>query len=123
MLQKYVWQLRTTLDDRALGPDSQRVVTRGQGYLLRVGPDELDATRFERLLADGRRARAAGRPDAADALRAAVALWRGPALAEFADRSFARADIARLEEMHLAALEERIGVDLDFGRHAEVIAE
>ena len=123
MLQKYVWQLRTTLDDRALDPESQRVVTRGQGYLLRVGPDELDATRFERLLADGRRARAAGRPDAAESLRAAIALWRGPALEEFADRSFARADIARLEEMRLAALEERIGVDLDLGRHAEVIAE
>ena len=123
MLQKYVWQLRTTLDDRALDPASQRVVTRAQGYLLRVGPDELDATRFERLLADGRRASASGRPDAAEALRAAVALWRGPALEEFADRSFARADIARLEEMRLAALEERISVDLDLGRHAEVIAE
>jgi WD40 repeat protein/DNA-binding SARP family transcriptional activator len=123
MLQKYVWQLRTTLDDRALDRDSQRVVTRGQGYLLHVGPDELDATRFERLLADGRRARAAGRPDAAEALRDALALWRGPALEEFADRSFARADIARLEEMRLTALEERISVDLDLGRHAEVIAE
>ncbi len=111
------------MDDRALDAESQRVVTRGQGYLLRVGPDELDATRFERLLADGRRARAAGRPDAADALRAAVALWRGPALEEFADRSFARADIARLEELRLAALEERISVDLDLGRHAQVIAE
>ena len=71
----------------------------------------------------GRRARAAGRPDAAEILRDAVALWRGPALEEFADRSFARADIARLEEMRLAALEERISVDLDLGRHAEVIAE
>jgi WD40 repeat protein/DNA-binding SARP family transcriptional activator len=123
MLQKYVWQLRTTLDDRALDPGSQRVVTRGQGYMLRVGPDELDASRFERLLTDGRRARAAGRPDAAEALRAAVALWRGPALEEFADRSFAEAHIARLEELRLAALEERISVDLDLGRHAEVIAE
>jgi WD40 repeat protein/DNA-binding SARP family transcriptional activator len=123
MLQKYVWQLRTTLNDRAVEVDSQRLVTRGHGYLMRVGPDELDATRFERLLADGRRARAAERPDAAEALRAALAEWRGPALEEFADRSFARADIARLQEMHLAALEERISADMDLGRHAEVIAE
>jgi WD40 repeat protein/DNA-binding SARP family transcriptional activator len=123
MLQKYVSQLRTTLDDRAPGTDGPRIVTRGQGYLLRVGPDELDATRFERLLAEGRRAVAAGRPEAADMLRDAVALWRGPALEEFADRSFARAAIARLEEMRLAASEERIGADLDLGRHADVIAE
>ena len=56
-------------------------------------------------------------------LRDAIALWRGPALEEFADRSFARAEVARLEEMRLAALEERISADLDLGRHAEVIAE
>jgi WD40 repeat protein/DNA-binding SARP family transcriptional activator len=123
MLQKYVSQLRTTLDDRVAGSDGTRLVTRGQGYLLRIDPDELDATRFERLLADGRRARAAGRPEAADRLREAIALWRGPALDEFADRSFARADIARLEEMRLAAIEERINADLDLGRHADVIAE
>ncbi len=123
MLQKYVSQLRTTLDDRGPGSDGQRVVTRGQGYLLRVAPDELDSTKFERLLADGRRARAAGRPEAAEILRDAVALWRGPALEEFADRSFARADLARLEEMRLAALEERISADLDLGRHTDVIAE
>jgi WD40 repeat protein/DNA-binding SARP family transcriptional activator len=123
MLQKYVSQLRTTLDDRASGADGQRIVTRGKGYLLRVGPDELDATRFEQLLADGRRARAAGRPEAAETLREAAALWRGPALEEFADRPFARADIARLEEMRLAAIEERIGADMDLGRHADVVAE
>ncbi len=122
MLQKYVWQLRTTLNDRGLGIDS-RVVTRGQGYLLRVGPDELDSIRFERLLADGRRARAAGRADAAEVLWAALAQWRGRALEEFADRSFAQADIARLQEMRLSALEERISADIDLGRHAEVIAE
>ncbi len=123
MLQKYVWQLRTTLDDRESTPGSRRIETRGQGYLLRIQPDELDASRFERLLAEGRRARAEGRPDAAETLRDAIALWRGPALEEFADRAFARSEVARLEEMRLAALEERIGADLDLGRHADVIAE
>jgi WD40 repeat protein/DNA-binding SARP family transcriptional activator len=122
MLQKYVSQLRTTLDDRG-AVDAQRLVTRGQGYLLRVEPDELDATLFERRLAEGRRARAAGRPEAADILRGAIGLWRGPTLEEFAGHPFARADIARLDEMRVAAIEERISADLDLGRHADVIGE
>jgi DNA-binding SARP family transcriptional activator len=54
---------------------------------------------------------------------AALALWRGPALADFAYDSFAQAEIARLEELRLSALEERIEADLALGRHAEVVAE
>jgi len=74
MLQKYVWQLRTALGDREPGVDVQRLQTRGAGYLLRVGPDELDADRFERLLREGRAARAAGQRGAAETLRAALGI-------------------------------------------------
>jgi hypothetical protein len=104
MLQKYISQVRTTLGDRAGRDGGQRIVTRGHGYLLRVEPGELDSAQFEGLLAKGREARAAGRSEAARLLHDALALWRGPALEEFADRDSARTEIARLEEMRLAAL-------------------
>ena len=106
-----------------IAPGQQEDRDARAGVPAALEPDELDASRFERLLAEGRRARAEGRPDAAETLRDAIALWRGPALEEFADRAFARTEVARLEEVHLAALEERIGADLDLGHHADVIAE
>jgi DNA-binding SARP family transcriptional activator len=102
-LQVYVSQLR-----RLLGWD--RLETKSPGYLLRVGPDELDLDRFQRLQRQGE-------------WREALSLWRGPALAEFAYREFARAEIARLEEDRLACLEERIDADLAGGAHAELIGE
>ena len=102
-VQTYVMRLR-----RELGPE--RLTTRAPGYVLRVGPDELDLTRFERL-------RAAGK------LREALALWRGPPLADLAYEPFAQTEIARLEELRLAVLEERIDADLAGGRHAELVGE
>ena len=60
---------------------------------------------------------------AAEQLRQALALWRGPALADFTYESFAQAEIARLDELQLAALEERIEADLALGRHAELVGE
>ena len=87
-------------------------------------PGELDAERFERLVEDGRRAVAAGQPEhAAGVLREALALWRGPPLADLAFEPFAQAEIARLEEQHLAALEARVEADLDLGRHAALVGE
>jgi peptide/nickel transport system substrate-binding protein len=113
----YVSQLR-----KALG--NGRLETRGQGYLLALQPDELDLDRFERLLSDGRELLAEGEAGhAADALRAALALWRGPPLSDFASEPFAQGEIARLEELHLAALEERIEADLALARHAELVSE
>ncbi|MGI9097406.1 MAG: ATP-binding protein [Solirubrobacteraceae bacterium] len=108
---------------KALG-DAARIETMPAGYCLRVRPDELDAALFDRLVEDGRRALAGGQPGhAGTILREALSLWRGPALAELAFEPFAAAEIARLEEQHLAALETRIEADLADGRHAELVAE
>ncbi len=105
-VQYYVSRLR-----KILGAD--RIVTRPPGYAIRVEPGELDLERFERLLADG----------SGEAVREAIALWRGAALADFAFESFAQPTIGRLEELRLVALELRVEADLAAGRHAEVVAE
>ena len=120
MIQNAVSQLRKLLE-----PDGEQLlVTRSPGYLLRVAPGELDADRFDRLVAEGRQELAAGAPaDAAERLGEALALWRGPALVDFADASFARAEVARFEELRSAAIEDRIDAELALGRHADVIAE
>src|SRR6185437_9257071 len=92
--------------------DPGLLVTRGGGYALEVEPESVDARRFERLLAEGRAANTAGRPtDAARVLRSALGLWRGDALADLTYESFARPEIERLEELRLAALEERVDAD------------
>jgi DNA-binding SARP family transcriptional activator len=107
---------------KALPPDV--LTTRSPGYLVRVEPDELDLHRFERLVDEGRSLLARGlAADASERLRDALALWRGPALADFAYESFAQAAIARLEEIRLAALELRIDADLALGRHDELVGE
>ena len=80
------------------------LLTRGHGYVLEVLPGELDLDRFAEAAERGRDALATGRPaDAARLLREALALWRGPPLAEFSYGGFAQAAIAQLEELHLAA--------------------
>ena len=100
------------------------LTTRSPGYVLEVDAGQVDALRFERLLEEGRRALAAGEPAAAAAtLREALELWRGPALAEFADEPFAAPEIARLEGLRLEAIEERIEAELQLGRHRELAAE
>jgi predicted ATPase/DNA-binding SARP family transcriptional activator len=94
--------------------------TQPPGYLLRIGPEQVDAGRFERLLAEAR-GMAAEQPGTALArLEEALALWRGPAYAEFADADFARAEATRLEELRLAAMEERFDAGLALGRHADL---
>ena len=120
VLQNHVSQLRRALEDR----EGRRLLTRGRGYLLAVEDGELDLDRFERLVDEGSGALASDRPaDAARSLREALALWRGPPLADVAYEAFAQAEIARLEERHLAALEQRIDADLALGRHADLVAE
>ncbi len=100
------------------------LTTRSPGYEIRVEPDDLDLDRFERLVDEGRGLRARGlAADASERLREALALWRGPALAEFAYESFAQTAIARLEEIRLAAVELRIDADLALGRHDELVGE
>ena len=116
-VQVYVSQLRKALREGVLE-------TRPAGYVLQLEPDALDAARFEGLLERGRRLLAEG-----EALRAkevvveALALWRGPALAEFRYEAFARDEIARLDGLRLVALETRLEADLALGRHAEAIPE
>jgi DNA-binding SARP family transcriptional activator len=98
--------------------------TKGHGYVLHVAPGELDADRFELAVAEGRRALAAGAPERASVgLHDALALWRGPALAEFAFEPFAAADIARLEECRLTAVESRIEADLALGAESTLVGE
>ena len=111
-IQVHVSQLR-----KSLGRDA--IVTQSRGYLLRVGEGELDLDRFETAVA---RARDEPPAEAADVLREALALWRGPPLAEL-DAPFARAERARLEEQRLAALEQRIDADLELGRQAQLVPE
>jgi DNA-binding SARP family transcriptional activator/WD40 repeat protein len=120
VLQNYVGQLRRALGDREGG----RLQTRGRGYALRIEDGELDVDRFERLVREGGEALEHQRlADAAARLREALALWRGPPLADVAYESFAQPEIARLEEERTAALERRIDADLALGRHADLIAE
>ena len=78
------------------------------GYVLEVAPEVVDANVFERLLDEGRRENAAGRPTVAlEVLDRAAALWRGAPLADVAYQEFAHAEVRRLEELRLAATEER----------------
>lgn len=100
------------------------LLTRPRGYLLRVAPDSSDLARFEALLRTARRNAAADdHIAAAEALRKALALWRGPALADVLEVPFVRSHAARLEETRLAAVEQRIDHDLACGRHTELVGE
>jgi DNA-binding SARP family transcriptional activator len=90
---------------------------------VRVEPGQLDLGRFEELATSGRRAAAGSRDvEAADRLRAALALWRGPALVEF-ETPVLRAAAARLEELRLAAVEELVAVDMRLGRLGPLVVE
>jgi len=124
-LQVYVGKLRKSLEPgRRPGSPGELLMTRAPGYVLRVEPDELDADRFERLLGEGRSARQANDPENATArLRKALGLWRGPALVDFGYDPFAQAEIARLEDLRLDALEERVEAQLDLGCASELVGE
>ena len=116
-VQGYVSQLR-----KVLGEDA--IVTRGHGYVLAVGPDRVDVARFEALVSEGRTALADGDAAGADQrLCEALGLWRGEPLADFAYESFAQAEIARLQESRLSALEARIDAELALGEHSRLVGE
>ncbi len=112
-LQNGISQLR-----RELGADV--VETRAPGYIVDVDPDTVDAVRFESMLTAARAAPAAER---AELLRAALALWRGPPLADLGSEEWAQGEIRRLEDLRLTALEERIDADIELGLHREVTGE
>ncbi|MGI5165791.1 BTAD domain-containing putative transcriptional regulator [Spirillospora sp. CA-253888] len=114
-LQARVSQLRSALGDRSL------VVSRPPGYALEVAADAVDAGRFTALVAQARRA---GDPRArSELLTDALALWRGPAFADFADLEFARPAITALEEQRLTAREEQAEARLELGEHAVLADE
>ena len=112
-LQNYVSRLR-----RAIG--AELIVSRSPGYILRVDPEQFDLARFERLTAE---ARGAEPRERAEKLRAALSLWRGPALEDLAFEPFARDEVGRLEEARLAALEERIDAELTLGSDGDLVGE
>src|SRR5829696_701608 len=100
------------------------IVTRSGGYQASVEPDAIDLYRFERLVEEGSRALATGAAaEAADRLRAALKLWQGPPLADFTYEPFAEPVIRRLEELRLAAVENRIDADFALGRHGDLAGE
>jgi DNA-binding SARP family transcriptional activator len=120
IVQVYVSQLRKVIESGG----RQVILTQPPGYVARVESGQLDVHRFEGLVDDARAALASGSPSrASELLREALGLWRGPALADFAYEPFAQPAIARLEELRIAALEERLTADLALGRHSELVGE
>ncbi len=121
----HVSRLRKVLEDnRSRGGVPSVLVTTAAGYELRVEDGELDLVRFKRLLAEGQRELAGERPDrAAELLDEALGLWRGDALSDLAFEPFAQAEVARLDELRIVALEARLEADLELGRHAVVASE
>jgi DNA-binding SARP family transcriptional activator len=112
-LQNFVSQLR-----KLVGPET--LVTKPPGYELRLAGEQLDLERFRRLV-DGARGEPA--EERAEGLRRALALWRGPPLADLGFESFAQSEIVRLQELRLAVVEDRVEAELEAGRHAELAGE
>ncbi|WP_433512317.1 BTAD domain-containing putative transcriptional regulator [Nonomuraea sp. CA-143628] len=115
VLRVYISALRKLVDGIRTVPG---------GYLIEVEPDAVDCHRFERLVGEARRARGAGRVEAAaEGFRAALALWRGDAMADIESSYLRRTHAVPLEELRLTALEERVELDLRLGRGGEVVGE
>lgn len=112
-LQNFVSRLRKVLGNETL-------VTKAAGYQLAIRPEQVDAERFRRLYEEAKAGEAAER---SAKLVEALAMWRGPPLAEFRFDSFAQAEVGRLEALQLTILEERIEADLAAGRQAELVGE
>ncbi len=112
-LQNFVSQLR-----KLLGPAT--LLTKPPGYELRLEQEQLDFEQFRRLVDEAR-----GEPPEARAekLRRALSLWRGPPLGDLGFESFAQSEIARLEELRLVVVEDRVEAELEAGRHAELVGE
>jgi DNA-binding SARP family transcriptional activator len=113
-------QVRVSQLRKALGDEVDRLETKAPGYVFRVGSGELDLTRFSQLVEEAGQQEPAG---AVEKLREALALWRGPALADVAYERFAVAATGRIEELRLTALELRIDAELALGHHSELVGE
>jgi DNA-binding SARP family transcriptional activator/WD40 repeat protein/tRNA A-37 threonylcarbamoyl transferase component Bud32 len=115
-LQSYASHLRKSLG-------AERLEGSRAGYRLRAEPSELDATRFQSLVRDARRLLPIDATAAIGAFNHALDLWRGPAFADLASEPSLQAEAARLDELRLGALEDRIDAQLTIGQHGEVIGE
>jgi DNA-binding SARP family transcriptional activator len=117
-VQRQIMDLRRTTGEPAA------IETRSPGYVLRIGPDQLDLAVFERLTREAADALGVGDAGLAEELlRRALGLWRGPALADLTYEPFARAAIERLEEIRVAAVQRRIEAALALGRHGDLVGE
>ncbi len=115
-LQALVSRLRRALPEAV-------IESRPSGYQLKIDPRSTDIVRFEDLVAAGRAQLRDDPAAAGQTLRQALALWRGPALADVADTDFGQAAIARLDEVRLTAIEQRVDADLRTGNTASLVAE
>jgi len=111
-LQNSISRLRRVLGDA--------LVTRSPGYVLRVAPEQVDALRFEHAVRDARNLAA---PERAAALREALASWRGSPFADLPYEAFLQGEARRLEELRVAAIEDRVAADLERGEHASLVPE
>jgi YVTN family beta-propeller protein len=119
-LNGYVSKLRKLLANGS----GTAIETRPDGYSLRLVPDQLDSHRFESLVADARQDKVQGRhQDAQKKIAAALQLWRGAPLSDFVYAQFAQSEIARLEELRLAAVEERYETELELGHPGTVVGD
>ncbi len=117
-LQQHVSRLRKAVEPHAV------LVTRPPGYALEIAPEQVDLERFRTLVERGRRELDEGAPDdAGQTLRRALALWRGPPLADLANEPFAVEAARTLDEERLTAVETRIDADLARGQHSELVGE
>ncbi|MET0234189.1 MAG: BTAD domain-containing putative transcriptional regulator [Kibdelosporangium sp.] len=124
-IQTFVGALRQAIEpDRPSRTPARLLVTEAPGYALRAGPGAVDAWRFEAALTESADLLATGQAEAAlSGLDTALGLWRGPAYSEFADEHWARAEITRLDELRLLAVERRAEAGLALGRAAVVAAD
>lgn len=120
----YVSRLRSALEpDRGAHSRNTVLVTKDQGYSLNLDMDDIDAHRFERAAERGRALVKDDPSAAAGALREAIGMWRGAALEDFTYDEFAQTEIARLEELRLITVEDRIDAELRMGLHRELIGD
>ncbi|MFI8895065.1 BTAD domain-containing putative transcriptional regulator [Streptomyces paradoxus] len=125
MVQNAVWGLRALLESGdGDGHEPPRLLTRAPGYILRVDPEQLDATRFERAVAAGRaRLDAHEAAEAAELLGEALGEWRGSALSDLAEQGVEWAELTALRQLRLDAMEDRFEAELACGRHHAVLGE
>ncbi|MFF4614306.1 BTAD domain-containing putative transcriptional regulator [Nonomuraea jabiensis] len=118
-IQGYVSRLRRALEpDRAPREEARVLVSAPPGYALRAATEQVDAWRFEALV------KSEGDPGGVwAAMDTALGLWRGPALAEFGELSWAATEAGRLEELRLIAVERRAGAGLALGRATSLVAD